>query len=352
MEIKKVPFGITKDGEETDLYTLINAQGMSAQITNFGATLVSLRFPQHTSAMIDITLGHDSLSDYEQGIVYFGSTVGRFANRIADGTFSIHGKQYRLNQNEGTNHLHGGDQGFHKAIWKADMRMMAAGPSVTLSYLSEDGEEEYPGNLSATVAYTLTNENELRIDYFAETDQTTIVNMTHHSYFNLGGAGSGDILDHILTIYADQYTPIDGRMIPTGEFRDVKGTPMDFINPHEIGARIDMRDDQLHFGKGYDHNWVLNGGTGALAPAAKVTEPTSGRTLEVYTTQPGLHFYTGNFLNNRIMGKDKQVYGHRGGFCLETQNFPDAPNRPEFPSAILEPGQKYEHTTIYRFSKV
>lgn len=350
MEINKVQFGTTNDGKATDLYTLVNTKGMSAQITNFGATLVSLRYPQQTGGTTDIALGYDSLEDYEQGAAYFGSTVGRYANRIADGTFSIHGRPYRLNKNEGNNHLHGGYQGFHKAIWEAETRMTAAGPGVILTYLSRDGEEGYPGNLSATVVYTLTNENELRIDYFAETDETTVINMTHHSYFNLAGAGSGDILDHVVTIYADQFTPIDDRLIPTGELRDVKGTPMDFLSPHAIGERIDMRDEQLNFGHGYDHNWVLNRSADALAPAAKVTEPKTGKTLEVFTTQPGMQFYTGNFLSSRIIGKDKQAYSHRGGFCLETQNFPDTPNRPEFPSAILEPGRKYEQTTIYRFS--
>ena len=349
MEIKKVQFGITNDGKSTDLYTLVNTKGMSAQITNYGATLVSLQLPRQTGGKSDIVLGYDSLADYEQGTAYFGSTVGRYANRIADGTFSIHGKHYRLSKNEGANHLHGGFQGFHNAVWEAETSRRAVGPSITLTYLSRDGEEGYPGNLSATVVYTLTNENELRIDYFAETDQTTVINMTHHSYFNLAGAGSGDILDHVLTIYADQFTPIDNRLIPTGELRDVKGTPMDFLNPHEIGARIDLHDEQLKFGNGYDHNWVLNKTTEALAPAAKVTEPKTGRTLEVFTTHPGMQLYTGNFLNDRIIGKNRQVYGYRGGFCLETQHFPDTPNRPEFPSAILESGQTYEQTTIYRF---
>ena len=352
MEIEKTQFGITGSGKATTLYTLTNLNGMSAQITNYGATLVSLKVPRQTNGTTDITLGYDSLKAYEQGTFYFGSTVGRYANRIAEGTFSIHGRQYRLNKNEGANHLHGGDQGFHKVIWEAEMQMMDAGPSLTLTYLSKDGEEGYPGNLSVTVIYTLTNENELRIDYVAETDQTTAINLAHHSYFNLAGAGSGDILNHILTIHADQFTPVNRRMIPTGELRHVKGTPMDFLSPHKIGARIDMDDDQLNICKGYDHNWVLNKKAGALGPAAKVTEPDSGRTLEVYTTQPGLQFYAGNFLDNRIVGRGKQVYGHRSGICLETQHFPDTPNRPEFPSAILEPGERYSQTTVYRFSTV
>lgn len=323
---------------------------MVAEITNFGATLVSLKVPQQNNNTTDMTLGYDSLKTYEQDTVYFGSTVGRFANRIADGMFSIRGKRYRLKKNEGVNHLHGGKQGFNKAVWEAEASENDAGLTLQLTYISKDGEEGYPGNLLVMVIYTLTNENEINIEYLAETDQTTVINLTHHSYFNLGGAGSGDILDHNLTIHADQFTPVDSRLIPTGEIRSVRGTPMDFLKPHKIGERIEADDDQLHLGKGYDHNWVLNKKEGPLAPAATVTEPVSGRTLDVYTTQPGLQFYSGNLLGNQIVGKDGHVYGHRSGFCLETQHFPDAPNHPQFPPAVLEPGEKYKQTTIYRIS--
>jgi aldose 1-epimerase len=350
MGIRKVQFGTTRNGKAIDLYTLINAKGMAAQIINYGATLVSLKVPQQNGGIIDVTLGYDSLNAYEQDTVYFGGTIGRYANRIADGIFSLHGKRYHLTKNKRTNHLHGGNQGFNKVVWDVKALIDDADPMITLTYISKDGEEGYPANLSATVAYTLTDENEMRIDYIAETDQTTVINLSHHSYFNLAGAGSGDILDHILMIHADQFTPVNSRLIPTGELRSVKDTPLDFLKPREIGARIEENDDQLNLGKGYDHNWVLNKKEGVLAPAAKVTEPKSGRTMEVYTTQPGIQFYTGNLLGNRIAGKDKQVYGYRSGFCLETQHFPDTPNRPEFPPVVLEPGEKYKQTTIYRFS--
>lgn len=350
MGIVRDQFGVTVDNKAIDLYTLRNTHGMAAQITNFGATLVSLKVPKQNGGTIDTTLGYDSLKAYEQDTVYFGGTIGRYANRISDGILSIHGKRYYLKKNEGANHLHGGIQGFTKVVWEAKALENDAGPSVKLTYISKDGEEGYPGNLSVTVVYTLTNDNAIRVEYLAETDQTTAINLTHHSYFNLAGAGSGNILDHMLTINADQFTPVDSRLIPTGEIRRVKDTPLDFLKPHKIGERIEVNDDQLHLAKGYDHNWVLNKEEGQLAKAARVTEPRSGRTLDVYTTQPGLQFYSGNFLKNRIVGRDKQVYGYRSGFCLETQHFPDTPNRPEFPPATLEPGEKYKQTTIYRIS--
>jgi aldose 1-epimerase len=350
MRISKGPFGYSIEGEGIDLYTLANAHGMEANITNYGATLVSLKIPVFHGESVDVTLGYDSFKAYAHNTAYFGSTVGRYANRIAGGEFSLYGKRFHLVKNEGANHLHGGNRGFNKVIWQEESLIGNVGPSVVLTYLSKDGEEGYPGNLSVTVTYSLTDENELRIEYSAETDQPTVINLTHHSYFNLAGAGAGDILGHKLMIVADQFTPVDNRLIPTGELRSVRGTPQDFTQPAEIGARIEQDDEQLILGRGYDHNWVLNKEEGTLALAARVMESKSGRTLEVYTTEPGIQFYSGNFLEDRITGKNGQIYRHRGGFCLEAQHFPDTPNRPEFPSTVLEPGEEYKQTTIYRFS--
>jgi aldose 1-epimerase len=350
MGIRKDRFGKTIEGEAVDLYTLTNIQGMEVKITNYGATIVSLKVPVRHSEPVDVTLGYDSLKAYERDNAYIGCIVGRYANRIADGEFLLHGKRYHLAKNEGVNHLHGGTRGFNKAIWQLKDLIDDLAPNVILTYLSKDGEEGYPGNASVTATYRLTDKNDLRIDYTAETDQPTVTNLTHHSYFNLAGAGSGDILGHGLTIFADKFTPIDTRLIPTGELRSVEGTPLDFRQPIEIGARIEQDDEQLILANGYDHNWVLNKEEGQLTLAARVLESKSGRIMEVYTTEPGIQFYSGNFLDDRITGKDGQIYRHRGGFCLETQHFPDSPNRPEFPSTVLEPGGKYQQTTIYRFS--
>lgn len=350
MGIRKDRFGKTTDGKAVDLYTLTNEKGMEVKITNYGATMVSLKVPDRHSEPVDVTLGYNSLKAYERDNAYFGCIVGRYANRIAGGEFKLHGKRYHLAKNDGDNHLHGGTRGFNKAIWQVKKPIDDVAPNVLLTYLSPDGEEGYPGNLSVTVTYRLTEKNDLRIDYTAETDQPTVINLTHHSYFNLAGSGSGNILGHTLTIFADQFTPVDNRLIPTGELRSVKGTPLDFTRPAGIGVRIDQEDEQLILGKGYDHNWVLNKEEGVLALAARVMESTSGRTMGVYTTEPGIQFYSGNFLGDRIAGKEGQIYRHRGGFCLETQHFPDSPNRPQFPSTVLEPGEKYKQTTIYRFS--
>jgi aldose 1-epimerase len=350
MGIRKDRFGKTIGGIKVDLYTLTNTQGMEALITNFGATLVSLKVPDRYGKTVDVTLGYDSLEEYLRGCYFFGCIVGRYANRIAGGKFAIQGKEYILIKNEGDNHLHGGTRGFDKVIWQSEKLGVGTDQALTLEYFSRHGEEGYPGNLVVTVTYRLTDENELRIEYEAQTDKPTVTNLTHHSYFNLAGAGSGDILGHTLTIFADQFTPVNNRLIPTGELRSVKGTPLDFTQPTGMGARIELDDEQLILGKGYDHNWVLNKEEGALALAARVMESKSGRTMEVYTTEPGIQFYSGNFLDDRIVGKDGRIYHHRGGFCLETQHFPDSPNRPEFPSTVLEPGEVYQQTTIYRFS--
>jgi aldose 1-epimerase len=350
MDIKKRPFGKTTDETLVDLYTLATTQGMTVEITNYGATVVSVTVPDRDGKPGNVTLGYDSLQEYINRPYYFGCIAGRYANRIAGGRFILNDTAYILAQNDGENHVHGGIRGFDKAMWQAREIENEDNPGLELTYLSRDGEEGYPGNLSATVVYTVTDENELRIDFSAATDTPTIVNLTHHSYFNLAGAGAGDILDHELMIKADRFCPVDTSLIPTGELRPVRGTPLDFTRPMAIGARIDNDDEQLRIAKGYDHNWVLNKDDDGLCLAARVFERNSGRTLEVYTTQPGIQFYSGNFMEDRTAGKAGQIYPHRGGFCLETQHFPDSPNRPNFPSTVLEPGSKYEHTAIYTFT--
>ena len=350
MDIIKQAFGQIDDMTLVDLYKLTNSNEMEVRITNYGATLVAVTVADRNENPADVVLGYDSLAEYINGSNYFGCIAGRYANRIAGGRFKLNETPHLLAQNDGENHLHGGIQGFGKAVWQAREMENDDSLGLELTYLSQDGEEGYPGNLSVTVVYTLTNRNELRIDYNATTDKPTVVNLTNHAYFNLAGAGSGDILDHELMINADRFTPVDSSLIPTGELRSVKETPLDFTQPMAIGARIDQDNEQLLIAKGYDHNWVLNKDTDGPCLAARAFERDSGRTLEVYTTQPGIQFYSGNFMEDRIAGKAGQVYHHRGGFCLETQHFPDSPNQPDFPSTILDPGAIYEHTTIYRFS--
>jgi aldose 1-epimerase len=331
-----------------DLYTLTNAHGIEVRITNYGATVVSIQTPDRNGAMADIVLGFDDFERYKTNTSFLGVVVGRYGNRIAKGRFSLDGMEYTLATNNGPNHLHGGLKGFDKAVWTARSVETADGPSVELEYLSKDGEEGYPGNLSAKVVYTLTGDDELRIDYSATTDRKTVVNLTNHSYFNL--AGAGDILAHEVEINADRFTPVDATLIPTGVLQPVEGTPFDFRRPAPIGARIDQPDEQLGFGGGYDHNFVVNREGEGLSLAARVTDPASGRMLEVRTTEPGVQFYTGNFLNGTIRGKGGQLYQRRAGFCLETQHFPDSPNHPTFPSTVLEPRQRYETTTVFAFS--
>ena len=350
MDIKKRPFGQSDDMTGVDLYTLTNANGTEVRITNYGATLVALSVADRNGNPGDVILGYDSLGEYINGSNYFGCIAGRYANRIAGGRFRLNNTAYILAQNDGGNHLHGGIHGFDKAIWQAREMDNDDGLGLALSYLSQDGEEGYPGNLSVTVIYTLTDRNELRIDYSAAADKPTVVNLTNHAYFNLAGAGSGYILDHELMINADRFTPVDPSLIPTGELRSVRGTPLDFTRSMVIGARIDQDHEQLLVAKGYDHNWVLNKEVDGPCLAARAFAQDSGRTMEVYTTQPGIQFYSGNFMENRIAGKAGQIYHHRGGFCLETQHFPDSPNWPEFPSTVLDPGSRYEHTTIYKFT--
>jgi aldose 1-epimerase len=348
--IGKQAFGQTTDGTPVELHTLTNDKGVEARIMTYGGIVVSLKVPDRNGKSGDVVLGYDNLQGYLKDNPYFGALIGRYGNRIAKGQFTLDGKAYQLAQNNGENHLHGGVVGFDKVVWNAKEVSTQDGIALHLSYVSHDGEEGYPGNLPVTVVYTLTDNNELRIDYSATTDQKTIVNLTNHAYFNLAGAGQGDILEHQMMLNADRFTPVDQGLIPTGELRSVKGTPMDFTKPTPIGARIDQKDEQLIFGLGYDHNWVLNGGDGKLALAARVSEPTTGRVMEVYTTEPGMQFYSGNFLDGTITGKAERVYYKRYGFCLEAQHFPDSPNKPNFPSVVLNPGQKYSQTTIYKFS--
>src|SRR6202007_667812 len=331
--IRKQPFGKTASGDQNDLYSLTNKKGMEVSVTNFGATVVTLRVPDRSGKAADVVLGFDNLEGYENGKSYFGATVGRYANRIGGGQFSIGGKTYTLPKNNGNNSLHGGIVGFNKKVWKAREIASKAGESLELSYLSVDGEEGFPGNLSVKVVFTVPAErNELKIDYSASTDKDTVLNLSNHSYFNLAGEGNGDILDHVLTLHAKQFTPVDGTLIPTGELRDVAGTPMDFTSANVIGKRIDSDYEQLVFGKGYDHNWVLarSDGGNHVALAAEAYDPKSGRRLEVLTTEPGVQFYSGNFLDGSAKGKGNKVYGRRAAFCLETQHFPDSPNHPNF----------------------
>ena len=348
--IQKQAFGKTPDGTPVELYTFTNARGAEAKIMTYGGIVVSLRVPDRNGKLDDVVLGYDALEGYVKNNPYFGAIIGRYGNRIARGKFTLDGRQYTLAQNNGENHLHGGVKGFDKVVWNASEIRDKNGVGLKLTYLSKDGEEGYPGNLSVTVIYTLTNNNELRIDYAATTDKKTVVNLTHHSYFNLAGQGARDVLGHELMLNADRFTPVDKGLIPTGELRSVRGTPMDFTKPTPIGARIEQQAEQISLGGGYDHNWVLNKSGNAPTLAARVYEPTTGRVMEVYTTELGIQFYSGNFLDGSITGKGGKVYQKRYGFCLETQHFPDSPNKPNFPSTVLNPGQKYTQTTIYRFA--
>lgn len=349
--INKEPFGKTADGVAVDIYTLKNAANAEVKITTYGAIVVSLKVADRNGKFDDVVLGYDNLDGYlKNNGPYMGAIIGRYANRVAKGKFSLNGKDYHLAVNNGENHLHGGLKGFDKVVWTARPLRVSNGASLKLTYLSKDGEEGYPGNLTATVIYTLTDANELRIDYAAITDKRTVVNLTSHSYFNLAGQGNGDILKHQLFMNASRFTPADAGSIPTGELRSVRGTPFDFTRPAEIGARIEQDDQQLKFGNGYDHNFVLNKQGKRLTLAARAYEPTTGRVMQVYTTEPGMQLYAGNFLDGSITGKDGKVYNRRYGFCLEAQHFPDSPNKPKFPSVVLAPDQRYTQTTIYKFS--
>ncbi len=345
MSVKSEPFGTLPDGTAIEIFTLANAKGIQARIMTYGATLVSLRVPDREGKLEDVILGFDDLAGYLGTNPYFGSTVGRYANRIAKGKFTLNGTAYTLAQNNNGNSLHGGIKGFDKAVWKAEPVEAADAAGVKFTYLSKDMEEGYPGNLSVAVTYMLTNADELKISYEATTDKATPLNLTNHSYWNLAGQGKGDVLGDELEIEADKYTAVDSaaNLIPTGEILDVKGTPLDFVKPHKVGERIAKVEG------GYDHNFVLRTGGGTMALAARVYEPDSGRVLEIFTDQPGIQFYSGNFLDGTVKGKGGVAYKKHFGLCLETQHFPDSPNHPNFPSTILEPGKTFKTTTVHKF---
>jgi len=344
--IEKAGFGTTKDGTAVDVYTLTNANGMEARVITYGATVVSLKVPDRDGKLDDVVFGLDNIGDYEEKSRYFGCIVGRYGNRIGKGKFTLDDTEYTLAVNNGENHLHGGLKGFDKVVWEAEYD----GVGLKMHYISKDMEEGYPGTLDVTVTYTLTDDNELKIDYFATTDKPTVCNLTNHSYFNLAGQGLRDNLGHELMLNADNFTPVDSGLITTGEIRPVKGTPMDFTKPTAIGKRIDDDYEQIKFGGGYDHNWVLNKDGEGITLAASVYEPTTGRFMEVFTAEPGIQFYAGNFLDGSIVGKESRAYKYRYGFCLETQHYPDSPNKPQFPSVVLRPGEVYKTSTVYKFS--
>jgi aldose 1-epimerase len=345
--IQEESFKGIHDGKLTGLFTLKNRNGLIAQVTNYGAIIVSIFAPDRDGNMVDVVQGYDNIADYINGnSPYMGAVCGRCANRIAKGKFTLLGKQYTLAVNNGPNHLHGGIKGFSKVVWDVTS---VSDSNVKMQYFSANGEEGYPGNLMVSVTYTLTDKNELRLDYFATTDKTTVVNLASHSYFNLAGEGSGSIYNQELTIHGDFFTPTDATSVPTGEILSVKGTPMDFTKPKRIGSEIDKDDEQLKFGAGYDQNWVLNHRIRTLGLAAVAHDPVSGRLMEVYTTQPGVQLYTANWINNE-KGKGGKKYQRRWAFCLETQHFSDAINKPHFPSTILKPGNEYRHSCVYKFS--
>jgi len=347
--MSKRPFGKTAAGETVDLYTLANSSGVEVSIATYGGTVTSLKTPDRAGRIADIVLGFNNLDDYLKSTFYFGALIGRYANRIAKGRFDLNGVEYALARNNGANALHGGLKGFDKAVWGA-RELPGGDAALELTYVSQDGEEGYPGKLTVTVVYTLNRANELRIGYSAETSKDTVVNLTNHSYFNLAGEGSASILDHVLRLNADRFTPVDAGLIPTGELRPVEGTPFDFRSPMAIGARIGQAEEQLERGCGYDHDFVVNGQMGTLRDAARAVDPKSGRVLEVLTTEPGVQLYTANFLDGTAIGKSGKPYQRRSAFCLETQRFPDSPNHPDFPTSVLRAGQKFASTTVFRFS--
>jgi aldose 1-epimerase len=348
MGVTRQAFGATDDGAAVDLYHLTNRRGIAARVMTYGGTLVSLLAPDRHGHLAEITLGFDTLAPYLGRHPFFGALVGRYANRIARGAFHLDGRAYQLATGDGGNHIHGGRRGFDKVVWSAAAAAGAGEASVALRYRSPDGEEGYPGTLDVVVTYTLTDDDELRLDYTATTDQATVINLTNHTYFNLNPAGAGDVLGHAMHLLASHFLPVDAALIPTGEVRPVRGTAMDFTRPTPIGARLGGDDEQIRLARGgYDHCWVLDGGVG-LTHAARVVEPVSGRQLDLFTTQPGVQFYTGNFLDGSVVGREGRPYHKHAGFCLETQHFPDSPNRPAFPSTVLRPGETYRQTTVFR----
>lgn len=349
-KIEKTVFGTLPDGSTADLYTLRNANGMEVQITNYGGTITKLQAPDKDGKFANITLACDSLSGYLKGVPYFGALIGRYGNRIAKGKFTLEDKEYTLVQNNGVNALHGGTKGFDKVLWTA-MPVDGEEPQLKLNYTSADGEEGYPGKLEVEVVYTLQKNNALKIDYKATTDKATVVNLTNHTYFNLTGDASKDVLGHEVTLQADKFLPVDESLIPTGELKAVAGTPFDFTSAHTIGERInDAKDVQIKYGKGYDHCWVFTKAGNELKKVASVYEPTTGRVIEVATTEPAIQFYSGNFLDGTVIGEGGIPAKFRTGFCLETQHYPDSPNQPKFPTTVLKPGETYQTTTVYSFS--
>jgi len=349
VKVTESAFGSMPDGTPVRLFTLVNAKGMEVQAINYGVIIPSIRVPDRNGRFDDVVIGHDNLEGYLTKSRFFGAVAGRYANRIAGGHLVIDGHEYSLTLNNGPNHLHGGAKGFDKVVWSAEVRSDPRGPSVAFTHTTPDGHEGYPGTLGASVVYTLTDNNELIVEYSATTDKPTIVNMTQHSYFNLAGDGSGDVMGHRLTLNAGRYTPVDGNQIPTGELAPVDGTPFDFRRETAIGERIDSDHPQLKASLGYDHNFALIRSGNGLELAARLVEPKTGRTMEVRTTEPGVQFYSGNKLDGSMSGKGGHVYGARTGLCLETQHFPDSPNKPHFPSTVLRPGEKYQSTTSFKF---
>ena len=347
--IKRSVFGKMPDGQEVHLYTLTNSNGMQVAITDYGARIVSILAPDRNGKMADVVLGFDNLPDYMKYNTYFGALVGRYANRIGGAKFTLDGKVYHLPVNNGPNSLHGGIKGFDKRFWTTT-EIPGEEPALEMTYFSKDGEEGYPGNMHASVVYTLMKDNSLKIDYSATTDKDTVINLTNHSYFNLAGEGNGNILKQVLWINSDEITPVDATQIPTGKITKVDGTPFDFRTPTAIGARINEDNQQLKFGKGYDINYILNRKGPGLELAARAYDPDSGRELEVYTTEPGIQFYSGNFLDGSTPGKGGKTYGPRSAFCLETQHYPDSPNRPQFPTTELKPGETFHQVTVFKFT--
>ncbi|MFL5617809.1 MAG: aldose epimerase family protein [Gemmatimonadaceae bacterium] len=348
--VTRASFGVAPDSTPVDVYTLVNAHGIRARILNYGGIIQSLETPDRAGKLDDVVLGFDDMPGYVKSSPYFGAIVGRYGNRIARGRFTLDGKTYTLAVNNGPNHLHGGIKGFDKVVWAAQPFKSDSGVGIVLTHTSPDGDEGYPGTLRAKVTYTLTDHDELAIDYEATTDKATPVNLTNHSYWNLAGDGTRDILGHVLTLESSAIVPVDSTLIPTGKLMPVAGTPFDFRTPTPIGARIEDKHQQIQYGKGYDHTFVLDGARqGGMAHAAHVTEPTTGRSLDIYTTEPGVQFYSGNFLDGSAVGKHGHVYQRRFGLALETHHYPDSPNQPSFPSTILRPGQTYRTRTVYRF---